>query len=169
MTRYVGLLRAVNLGRGSTLVMADLVSLCVGLGFTQVQTYIASGNVVFSSDLTENEVRVGLEQALLIATGKKIAVLMRTGDEVAAVLAENPFANCPSNQVMALFVDDVLPDNPYDGITHRSNEQIGLGPRVLYVFYPSGMGQSKLKIPSAKNGTARNLNSVAKLAAMASN
>lgn len=168
MTRYVGLLRAVNLGADSTLVMADLVSLCVEIGFTQVQTYIASGNVVLSSDLTEDDVRLALEKALFVATGKKIGVLVRTGDELAAVVAGNPFADCQGNQVMALFVDDVLPNDPYDGVAQRSDEHIRLGPRALYVHYPSGMGRSKLKIPSAKNGTARNMNSVAKLAAMAS-
>jgi uncharacterized protein (DUF1697 family) len=49
-----------------------------------------------------------------------------------------------------------------------ADEQIHPGRREIYVFYPAGMGQSKLRIPAVKNSTARNLNTVAKLAAMSS-
>ena len=53
------------------------------------------------------------------------------------------------------------------GIGNQTTEQIQLGLRELYVYYPSGQGDSKLKIPAAKSGTARNMNTVAKLAEMA--
>ena len=52
-------------------------------------------------------------------------------------------------------------------MTNRNGEEIQLGTREIYAFYPDGAGQSKLKIPAAKTGTARNMNTVAKLAEMA--
>ena len=55
MTRYVGLLRAVNVGGTGKLPMADLRAMCAEIGFADVQTYIASGNVVFDSDLTAGD------------------------------------------------------------------------------------------------------------------
>ena len=51
---------------------------------------------------------------------------------------------------------------------HRVDEQIRTGKRELYIYYPQGMGQSKLVIPAAARGTARNMNTVAKLVAMSS-
>jgi uncharacterized protein (DUF1697 family) len=55
-----------------------------------------------------------------------------------------------------------------DHVTGQSDEKMGLGDREIFVHYPSGMGRSKLKIPAAKTGTARNMNTVAKLGEMAS-
>jgi uncharacterized protein (DUF1697 family) len=53
-------------------------------------------------------------------------------------------------------------------VSGRVNEEVRAGKREIYVLYDENMGRSKLKIPAAKNGTARNMNTVAKLAAMAS-
>jgi uncharacterized protein (DUF1697 family) len=53
MTAFVALLRAVNVGGTGKLVMRDLIHLCESAGFRHVRTYIASGNVVFESDLAE--------------------------------------------------------------------------------------------------------------------
>lgn len=91
---------------------------------------------------------------------------MRTGSEIADALARNPFADSPGNRVMALFVDEPLPNDPLDGVTGVKNEQIRLGKRELFILYPGGMATTRLRIPSEKQGTARNMNTVAKLAEM---
>jgi uncharacterized protein (DUF1697 family) len=167
MTTYVGLLRAVNLGGDSTLAMADLVSICQEAGSTNVRTYIASGNVTFESDLSEVAAASAIVGALQEKTGKKIGVIVRTGAHFRAVLEGNPFLDRPPNQVGALFVDTPLPAEPMTGLTGHKDEQVVLGERVIYVFYPDGMGKSRLKIPYASKGTMRNMNTVAKLADMA--
>jgi uncharacterized protein (DUF1697 family) len=86
---------------------------------------------------------------------------------MADVSANNPFSGAPANRVMAFFLDAPPPRDTLDHVTGRKDERIALGTREIYVHYGEGMGTSKLKIQAAKLGTARNMNTVAKLAAMA--
>lgn len=167
MTAFVALLRAVNVGGTGKLAMADLTALCQAAGFKKVKTYIASGNVVFQSDQTEGQVKSTLEDALRTHTGKSIGVIVRTAAEMADVTARNPFATEPGNRVAVLFTDDPLPVDPLHGVTGAKNEDIRRGKRELFILYPDGMATTRLRIPAEKNGTARNMNSVNKLAEMA--
>ena len=68
---------------------------------------------------------------------------------------------------MALFLDRAPPADTLAGIRGQRDEQIQLGRREIYIHYGDGMGTSKLVIPAAKTGTARNMNTVATLAKMA--
>jgi len=164
MTAFVALLRAVNVGGTGKLPMAKLRDLCERLGFSKVRTIIASGNVVFESDKSEAAVKAALERALEAYAGKPVGVMVRTGNEMAAVLAANPFGSAPPNFTVAIFLDHPPPAGALDGITGRNDEEVALGGREIYVHYPSGQGRSKLKIAAAKAGTARNMNTVATLA-----
>jgi uncharacterized protein (DUF1697 family) len=83
------------------------------------------------------------------------------------VLAANPFSDTPPNYTYAIFLDGPPPEDAIERAVGVKGEEIRLGRREIYVHYPSGMGRSKLKIPAAKSGTARNMNTVAKLAEMA--
>ena len=168
MTAYVALLRAVNVGGTGKLPMTALVEMCEAAGLADARTYIASGNVVFRSDRTEDQIRSDLADRLLSYSGKPIGVLVRTAAEIADVRARNPFADAPGNRVMALFVDAPLPVDPLNGITGLKDEQVCLGKRELFILYPSGMADTRLRIPSEKFGTARNMNTVTKLTEMAS-
>jgi len=167
MTSYIGLLRAVNVGGTGKLAMADLKSLCETAGFDCVRTYIASGNVIFESRLGEEAVKKILEERLLELAGKPVGVMVRTAAEMAEVLKRNPFPGAPGNRTMAIFLDASPPANALDQISGRVNEEVRLGRREIYVLYDENMGRSKLKIPAAKTGTARNMNTVSKLAEMA--
>jgi len=168
MTTYVALLRAVNVGGTGKLSMADLTALCTEIGFDRVETYITSGNVVFDSGLAAGTVQSRLEQRLLAHAGRAIGVIVRTAEEIKRVHEANPFADQQPNLTYAFF----LPAKPAADALHdlrgRAGEEIRLGTREIYVYYPSGMGQSKLRIPAASVGTARNLNTVARLVAMSS-
>jgi len=167
LTGYVALLRAVNVGGTGKLPMTTLTQMCETLGYEKVKTYIASGNVVFRSDASEDRIRSALEDQLRAYAGKSVGVIVRTAAEMADTLARNPFADSPGNRVLALFVDGPLSADPLDGVTGIKNEQIRVGKRELFVFYPDGMADSRLRIPSQRHGTARNMNTVAKLAEMA--
>jgi uncharacterized protein (DUF1697 family) len=156
----------VNVGGTGKLAMSDLKVLCEGAGFGSVRTYIASGNVVFESKLSARDVKREIEKRLAAHAGKPIQVMVRTAAEMAAVAKENPFPNAPGNRTVAIFLDDAPSPDALDGVSGRVNEKLALGRREIYVLYGDDMGRSKLKIPAAKNGTARNMNSVAKLAAM---
>jgi uncharacterized protein (DUF1697 family) len=167
MTSFVALLRAVNVGGTGKLPMSDLKAMCEELGFAAVRTYIASGNVVFASRKSEAAVKAALEKRLAAYAGKTVGVLVRSAAEMAQVLADNPFPKAAPNRTMAIFLGDAPPKDTLAAIRGRKDEEIKLGKREIYVHYGEGMGQSKLVIPAAKAGTARNMNTVATLAKMA--
>nr|WP_295663665.1 DUF1697 domain-containing protein [Polymorphobacter sp.] len=166
-TVFVALLRAVNVGGTGKLAMSDLKAMCDKLGFIGARTYIASGNVVFRSAESEAEVKAALEAKLQAHGGKPVGVVVRTGVELAAVLAANPFADLAPNRTVAIFLDAAPPADAIDRATGRADEQIVAGVRELYVHYGEGMRDTKLVIPAARAGTARNMNTVAKLVAIA--
>jgi len=167
MTSFIALLRAVNVGGTGKLPMQDLTGMCESAGFSSVRTYIASGNVIFESKLSEKKVREELERRLLAYAGKPVSVAVRTAAEMAEVLARNPFPDAPPNRTVAIFLDAAPPDTALESISGRTDERIALGQREIYVVYGVDMAGSKLKVPAAKTGTARNMNTVAKLAALA--
>jgi uncharacterized protein (DUF1697 family) len=168
MTPFVALLRAVNVGGTGKLPMSDLKAMCEQLGFLKVQTYIASGNVVFLSDLTEKEVKQKLEAGLQTYAGQKIDVFVRTPDELHWALNVCPYRDLSPSHTVLIFLDEAPPKDTIERAKNMTVERISLGNREIYVHYPDGQGRSKLIIPDAKAGTARNLNTVAKLAEMAS-
>ena len=166
MPVFVALLRAVNVGGTGKLPMSDLKGLCEKAGFRNVRTYIASGNVVAERDGSEAEAKAALEAELRAYAGKAIGVIVRTGAEMARVVALNPFPDRAANLTAAMFLDRAPPSNTLSEIKGQANEEVRLGAREIYVHYPDGMGRSKLRIPAARDGTARNMNTIAKLAAM---
>jgi uncharacterized protein (DUF1697 family) len=168
MTSYVALLRAVNVGGTGKLPMIELKAMCEELGFTSVRTYIASGNVVFKTSLAAMKVQQALEARLHKYAGKPVAVHIRTAAELSALLKTNPFPEAAGNRNIVIFLNATPPADTIAKVTGLADEKIVLGTREIYVHYGEGMGQSKLKIPAAKDGTARNMNTVAKLVEMAS-
>ena len=93
--------------------------------------------------------------------------MVRTAAEMQAVLKDNPFPKAAGNRTVAIFLDAPPPADTLAAVKGRKDEEIGLGAREIYVHYGEGMGQSKLVIPAAKAGTARNMNTIATLAKMA--
>ena len=168
MTAYIALLRAVNVGGTGKLPMAELKAMCEAEGFERVKTYIASGNVVFTSRLKEKAVKAALEARLADYAGKPVGVMVRTVAEMSAVEAASPFKAAPGNRVVAIFLDEAPANNALADVKHQAAEELRLGKREIYVRYDEGMASSKLVIPAAKAGTARNMNTVAKLAELAS-
>jgi uncharacterized protein (DUF1697 family) len=167
MTAFVALLRAVNVGGTGKLPMSELKAMCEELGFTQVRTYIASGNVVFASRKSETAIKAALEKRLATYAGKSVGVMVRTAAEMAQVSAGNPFPKAAPNRTMAIFLDDAPAKDTLATVKGRKDEDLKLGKREIYVHYGEGMAKSKLVIPAAKSGTARNMNTVAVLARMA--
>jgi uncharacterized protein (DUF1697 family) len=82
------------------------------------------------------------------------------------VLAANPFPEAAPNRTVAIFLDAPPPRDALDSISGQRDEELALGAREIYVRYGDGMAGSKLKIPAAATGTARNLNTVAALVRM---
>lgn len=164
---FVALLRAVNVGGTGKLPMSELKAMCEAAGFAEARTFIASGNVIFKSGKSEAEIRAALEASLNAYAGKSIGVLVRTAAELAAVLKANPFPEAAPNRTVAIFLNKPPPATGLAEITGQAGEEVRLGKREIYVHYRDGIGKSKLRIPAAADGTARNMNTIAKLTALA--
>lgn len=164
MTLFAALLRAVNVG-GRKLLMADLKTIADDLGLERALTYIASGNLLFSSDSSEARLKPLLEERLAKHMGAAVPVLIRTADELEHVVQANPFPGEPGNRVAVIFLDRPAPADTGATARNVGDERIEVGGREVYVAYGEhGMGRSRLQLPAAGMGTARNMNTVAKMA-----
>ncbi|RNF35448.1 DUF1697 domain-containing protein [Paracoccus methylarcula] len=163
MAIFVALLRAVNVGGTGKLPMADLRAICEEIGFEGVRTYIQSGNVVFRTSWTSEAAKSELEARLHERMGKPVGVIMRDPHSLHEILARNPFPKAAPNQIGVLFLDQATPSDVLDTAKRRTDEEIQLGDREIFIHYPSGMGRSRLHLSAMELGTVRNLNTVAKL------
>ncbi|TCU27675.1 uncharacterized protein (DUF1697 family) [Rhizobium azibense] len=167
MPVYVALLCAVNVGATGRLPMAELKAICEGLNFSNVETYIQSGNVVFSSAETEATVERRLDEALAKKFGKKPGVMIRSRKELQKIVEEAPFPHAKPNFLLVTFLPEAAPKNALDNMAAPDGEEAKVAGREIYVHYPIGSGKSKLKLKALNAGTSRNLNTVRKLAEMA--
>jgi uncharacterized protein (DUF1697 family) len=164
----VALLRAVNVGGTGMLAMSDLAALCEQAGFTDVRTYIQSGNVVFRTALPDDRAAAALARALAAHMGRPVDVIVRDAEALRTLLAGNPFPRAEPAKVVVLFCAQPVRKGLLDGITGPDGEVVVAGARDVYVHYVLGQGRSKLKLPKELGVcTARNLNTVTKLLAMA--
>ncbi len=178
MTVQIALLRAVNVGGTGILPMADLRAAVEKAGFGEVRTLLQSGNLVFEAGaLTPAAAEKKLEALCAKAFGLTIDIYVRTPKEFEAIIAANPFAKeAKANPgfVHVLFLREAPPAAAYAALQAaiKDGETVRSGGRHAFLFYPEGMGRSKLT-PSVlarhlgMPGTARNWNTVQKLAALA--
>jgi uncharacterized protein (DUF1697 family) len=169
MTDYVALLRAVNVGGTGKLPMAELKAMGEACGFAKVRTFIASGNLLFESALDEAAIKAVLEARMQAYAGKRVAVLVRTAEELAAVATADPFPDAHPSRHLVYFYDDPPPPGLIANCRDRADERLALGLREMYVDYGEGIRDTKLKIPNAKDGTARSINSVRRMVALFAN
>ena len=176
MTTYIGLLRGINVGGNKMVAMADLRDMITKLGFSDVKTLLQSGNVVFRSPVkAPAKLESLLEAALEKRLGLKVEFHVRTADEWRAVIAANPFGaeakKDPGHLIVSCF------KAPLDKANVKALQAAITGPetlradgRHLYMVFPDGMGNSKAAALVDKKlgarGTARNWNTVQKLAAL---
>jgi uncharacterized protein (DUF1697 family) len=162
-------LRGVNLG-GRKVVMGELRAACEGASFTDVETLIASGNLVLGSRLKGEKLEKKLEAVILEELGLKTDVHVRDAAQLEAIIAANPFkafAKSNPGYLVVYFMRAKASTGEMEAMEKSAltGEEIRQGKDCLYIKFPKGQGVSKLKTP--KLGTARNWNTVTKLAAMA--
>lgn len=151
--------------------MSELRALCEGAGFANVRTLLASGNLVLDAKETGAKLETKLEKLILDGMELKTDVFVRTGAELDAIIAANPFKAFAKTQptfLVAIFMRESASAAEMEAMekTSLTGEEIKQGKGCLYIKFPKGQGPSKLKTP--KLGTSRNWNTVLKLAAMAS-
>ncbi|MFH5776669.1 DUF1697 domain-containing protein, partial [Paracoccus sp. NGMCC 1.201697] len=167
MALYIALLRAVNVGGTGKLPMSELRKTCEEIGFEDVRTYIQSGNVVFRTRMARDAAATALKNGLAARYGKPVGVILREAEELRQLIQENPFPTAAPNRVLVLFVEHDAPLDRDDIGKGRKDEEVAFGRHEVIIHYPSGMGTSRLRLAAMAIGTARNLNTVAKLAEMA--
>lgn len=164
MTAYVALVRGVNVAGTGKLPKDELKAMGEACGFEKVRTFINSGNLLFTSDLAERTVKQRVEEKLSSFFGRPVPVFVRSAKEIAESEERNPFDDDKPSRVMAHFIDEQPSQAMLDDARDVQGERLALGPRLIYVSYGEGIGKSKLKLPAVKQGTARNMNSVGKIA-----
>ncbi|MET9320666.1 DUF1697 domain-containing protein [Streptomyces sp. NPDC003038] len=175
MMKYAALLRGVNVGGAKRVPMAELRSVLEGLGHGDVQTYLQSGNAVFSSTQKDPAVLAReLEAAIEARFGFRVPCLVVDGDYLRAVADACPFpaAELEGRQLHAVFFSEQPAEDRFAALDAPSflPEEYRIGDRVLYLYAPNGLGRSKLAEalarPAVVRGidvTTRNWNTVVKL------
>jgi uncharacterized protein (DUF1697 family) len=177
MTTYIALLRAVNLAGRNAIAMSELRALLTRLGFSDVQTLLQSGNVIFRGKAQ----RPGnVERLLETETAARLKLtteyFVRTADEWKSVVARNPFREEATRDPGHLVVT-LLKDAPQAGqfealrAAITGPEIVHLDGRQAYIVFPDGIGRSKLTTALTErklgtSGTGRNWNTVMKIAAL---
>jgi uncharacterized protein (DUF1697 family) len=175
--RYVALLRAVNVGKRQVS-MATLRDLFEGLGHTEVQTVLQSGNVVFVAPRAKaTDLEDQLSTAIEAEFGFPVPVLVRTGKQLDAVIDANPFPEALDGDPKFLHVSFASGEVPAAAFADvdRSRfapDDFAVGRHELYLWFVNGSGRSKmdLNVQGARHldFTARNWNTVVKLRDLAS-
>jgi uncharacterized protein (DUF1697 family) len=178
MPIYVALLRGINVGGRNLVAMSDLRDLLDTLGFTNVRSLLQSGNLVFQGDRRASG---AIERLLELESEKRLGISVdyhvRTAAELKSIIARNPFpdeAERDPAHVVVLFLKDAPNAENVEALRAaiRGPEIVRADGRHIYLVYPLGIGNSKLtnvlidKKLGAR-GTARNWNTVVKLAALA--
>ena len=175
---HVALLRGVNVGGRTMVAMAELRALLETLGLGKVRTLLASGNAVFESPkLSGAKLEGKLEEAIRAGLGVETTVLVRTPEELEEAVAANPFreeARSDPARLHVMFLRSAPAAAHVSALQAaiKGRETVRASGRHAYLFYPDGMGKSRLTIDViekhlAARGTARNWNTVTKLAALA--
>lgn len=157
---WIGLIRGINVGGHKTLPMAKLKAACESLGYTDVRTYLNSGNVLFTA--AKKPKASDIEQAL----GIDVRVILRTPAELAEAIARNPLQGEP-NRLMIMFLEQ----EPEKELGWDGPEQTHLDGRHLYLYYPAGQAKTKLTNTLIERrlgvaGTTRNWNTATRLLAL---
>jgi uncharacterized protein (DUF1697 family) len=178
---HVALLRGVNVGGHHRVAMDQLRRLVASLGHTDVATYIQSGNVVFTAGGSDpTGIAAELEGALVDRVGVPARVVVLSREQLAAVVAANPYADEPDpRRVHAVFLPvEPGPDAVAEvaaavrrAAERGSRDRATVLGRVVYLHTPDGYGRSELvqqlgRTRTAAEGTARNWATVQRLLAI---
>jgi uncharacterized protein (DUF1697 family) len=177
MGTLVALLRGVNLGSNNRIAMPALREALTAGGFGDVRTYVQSGNIVLDSDQPPDELAVSVGRVLIDRFGLDVQVIARSADELAEVVAHNPFGDEATINPKALqvtFRTKPMETDELAALRGRAagTEKVAAHGRELYSWHPDGIARSKLALaitPRRVPATARNWATVTRLLEMATN
>ena len=177
MTTFVSLFRGINVGGHQMVRMDALKELYASLGFKDIVTYIQSGNIVFTSeDADLSQLPRLIEDGFAQKFGFHAKVMVRTSAEFRDIIENNPFQNQPmreSKWVVVMFLATRPERTALEDLqkTYGGPEEICMIGQELYIYYPNGIGRSKLTLTLIEKklktmGTGRNWNTILQLQKM---
>ena len=173
-SRYIALLRGINVGRAKRIAMADLRQLIAELGYGDVRTLLNSGNAVFTAKVKPAAAAAAIQEARGVKRGVAAKVTVISADELDTVMAENPLleAQADGARLLVFVLADPARIANLDALAAQQwePEVVALGTRAVYLWCPEGVLDSKVAIALGKQlgdgMTARNWNTISKLKAM---
>jgi len=181
MQIYISLLRGVNMTGHNSIKMSDLTDLYKKQGFKDAETYIQSGNVVFSYAGVESESELSqkIEKAIQGKFNYNIPVMLRTIKEVQGFYSENPFLNeekFDPARMAVIFLHEEVSESQAEKVkgVDYPPDKFKINGREIFIFCPNGFGKTKLYTIFFENkmkvtGTARNWKTVETLLRIAAN
>ena len=172
MTTYVALLRGINLGPHKRIAMGELRKALESLGYADVETYLQSGNAIFTARKGAAAVGHEIETEVRSRFGHEVKVLVRTPEELAVVVDGNPFPEATSEptKVHVAFLSAAPAPHRMAALDMANHEpdELCVGDGVIYLRYPDGAGRTKLTNDLLERrlgvtATSRNWNTVTAL------
>ena len=179
MTRYISILRGINVSGHKKIKMVDLKALYEGLGFIDVITYIQSGNVIFDAPSNDpRKIKLNIEAAIEKKYAFHVDVQLRSKNELDEIFKNLPFENVNLEQdgskILVTFLSGQPDAKEFDQLSKYAapSENLLLGDHALYLHCPDGYGKTKLSnvlIEKKLNlvSTTRNLRTLVKLCELA--
>jgi uncharacterized protein (DUF1697 family) len=179
MEIFISFLRGINMTGHNTIKMTDLADLYRKLGFKDAETYIQSGNVIFSSDRGPKESELGLkiEKAILEKFNYIVPVMIRTNQELADLFKTNPFLEVPGfdpSKMAVIFLHEEPSDNQLQKVERVDYppDKFKIIGREIYIYCPNGFGRTKIytnffEKKMRVSGTGRNWKTVTTLLGIA--
>jgi uncharacterized protein (DUF1697 family) len=172
VTTYVAFLRGVNLGPTNKIPMPELRAMAEDLGYTDVATYINSGNLVVSSPKKAAAVEREISAAIKDTFGRTIDVTLRTAAQLKKILNANPYPDGNPSQVAVAFLTKAPAKDARDKVAAvaKDYEPFTFAGHEVYVNYSQGLGRSKLAEKFSDiigvSSTVRNIRTVEKVLAL---
>lgn len=163
--KYASLIRGINVSGKNIVKMAELRAALEQVGLEEVKTYIQSGNVICSSNKDEKEISQLIKKILKNSFDVEAPVVIINPNYLKEVMHANPYKSEDPKKVAIGFLNKTAEMVALPGI---KNEQLALGEKCIYLYYPDGMGKSKISntLIEKKMGvvsTMRNLNTCEKV------
>jgi len=169
---YVAFLRGINLGPNNKISMPELRTMAQGIGYTDVATYINSGNLIINSPKKAATVEQEISKAIKNTFGHTIDVTVRTPAQLKKILSENPYPDGNPSQVTVAFLTKAPPKDAKDKVAEiaKEYEPFTFSGQQVYVNYSQGQGRSKLAEKFSAiigvSSTVRNIRTVEKVLAL---
>ena len=173
MATYVAFLRGINLGPAKKVSMPRLRELAEDLGYTDVSTYINSGNLILTAADAAATIERRLAEAITDELGLEVDVAVRTPAQLATIVAENPFPDGDPSYVTVAFLTKAAPADAKRRVAEVATEKepYVFSGQEVYVHYTDGQARSKLAARFADiigvSATVRNLRTVTKVLELA--